>query len=70
MAHSGLFIRIDEQAEDIDILMMKSVDSETQTETAKVVDAAVQTEPGNQTGAITENNVLIPQIVEYVCNQV
>ena len=34
--------------------MIKSVDSETQTETAKVVDAAVQTEPGNQTGVITE----------------
>ena len=70
MAHSGLFIRIDEQAEDIDILMMKSIHSETQTETAKDVDAAVQTEPGNQTGVITEIYSLIPQIVEYVCNQV
>ena len=69
ISEHSVFIQIDEQTEDIDILMMKSVDSETQTKTAKVVDAAVQTEPGNQTGVITEKYSLIPQIFKYVCSQ-
>ena len=63
---NGLFIQIDEQGEDVDILMLESRDIATQTESAKFVDAAIQTEYGTQTGVIKEMYSLLPQIIEYL----